>query len=105
MPMNRVQFQPGLSMPEFYGRYGSEAKCRVALEAARWPNGFVCPACGDVARTTFERGGLRVGDGLAVALRREVAVGEAGVVVGRADDRVEVDFAAGRHRRLDLDSG
>ena len=46
MKMNRVQFQPGLSMPEFYERYGSEAQCRAALEVARWPAGFACPACG-----------------------------------------------------------
>jgi len=59
MKMNRVQFQPGLSMPEFYERYGTEAKCREALQAARWPAGFVCPACGGAARTSFERGGLR----------------------------------------------
>jgi len=58
MKMNRVQFQAGLSMPEFYERYGSEAKCRSAVEAARWPDGFVCPACGGAARTHFERGGL-----------------------------------------------
>jgi ribosomal protein L37AE/L43A len=59
MKMNRVQFQPGLSMPEFSGLYGTEAKCQAALEAARWPNGFVCPKCGGPARTRFERGGLR----------------------------------------------
>jgi ribosomal protein L37AE/L43A len=59
MKMNRVQFQAGLSMPEFFDRYGSEAKCRAALEGARWPKGFVCPACGGTARTSFERGGLR----------------------------------------------
>jgi hypothetical protein len=59
MKMNRVQFQPGLSMPEFYQRYGTEAQCRAALEAARWPTGFACPACGGAARTSFERGGLR----------------------------------------------
>lgn len=59
MKMNRVQFQPGLSMPEFYERYGTEAKCRAALQAARWPDGFACPACGGAARTSFERGGLR----------------------------------------------
>lgn len=59
MAMNRVQFQQGLSMPEFYGRYGTEAQCRAALEAARWPEGFVCPVCGGAARTSFERGGLR----------------------------------------------
>ena len=58
MKMNRVQFQAGLSMPEFFERYGSEAKCRAALEAARWPGGFACPGCGGAARTRFERGGL-----------------------------------------------
>lgn len=58
MKMNRIQFQPGLSMPQFYERYGTEAKCRATLEAARWPSGFVCPACGGSARTRFERAGL-----------------------------------------------
>ena len=59
MPMNRVQFQAGLSMPEFLERYGTDAKCAAALEAARWPKGFVCPACGGAARTSFLRGRLR----------------------------------------------
>ena len=45
MTMNRVQFQPGLSMPEFFERYGTEAQCQAALQAARWPNGFACPGC------------------------------------------------------------
>lgn len=36
MKMNRVQFQPGLSMPEFYEQYGTETKCRAALECAPW---------------------------------------------------------------------
>ena len=36
MPMNRVQFQPGLSMPEFLTRYGTDAQCEAALQAARW---------------------------------------------------------------------
>jgi ribosomal protein L37AE/L43A len=58
MKMNRVQFQAGLSMPEFFERYGTEAKCRQALAAARWPDGFVCPACGGAARTRYERAGL-----------------------------------------------
>jgi ribosomal protein L37AE/L43A len=59
MTMNRVQFQPGLSMRGFRERYGSESKCRAALEATRWPSGFVCPRCGGAARTRFERAGLR----------------------------------------------
>ena len=29
MKMNRVQFQPGLSMAEFMDRYGSDEKCEV----------------------------------------------------------------------------
>ena len=40
MPMNRVQFQPGLSMAEFMDRYGTEEQCEAALIAARWPRGF-----------------------------------------------------------------
>lgn len=59
MAMNRVQFQAGLSMPEFLELYGTEAKCQAALEAARWPSGFKCPACSGPARTTFVRNALR----------------------------------------------
>lgn len=57
MPMNRVQFQPGLSMPEFLVRYGSEERCEAALTTARWPEGFACPRCGASAHTTFRREG------------------------------------------------
>ena len=40
MAMNRIQFQPGLSMPDFFTQYGTEAQCATALEKARWPNGL-----------------------------------------------------------------
>lgn len=46
MSMNRVQFQPGLSMPEFIQLYGTEAQCEAALMQVRWPTGFRCPGCG-----------------------------------------------------------
>jgi len=59
MATNRVQFQRGLSMTEFFERYGTEDKCRLALEATRWPRGFACPICGGAARSVFERGGMR----------------------------------------------
>lgn len=59
MATNRVQFQRGLSMTEFFDRYGSEDKCRQALEAARWPRGFACPACGGAARSVFDRAAMR----------------------------------------------
>jgi transposase-like protein len=58
MPMNRVQFQKGLSLPEFMDRYGTEQQCEQALIAARWPGGFVCPECGVMqSRTSFRREG------------------------------------------------
>lgn len=46
MAKNAVQFQPGMSLPAFLDRYGSEAQCRDALAQQRWPRGFRCAACG-----------------------------------------------------------
>jgi len=46
MAKNVVQFQPGLSLPAFQERFGSEDQFRAALVAMRWPSGFVCPHCG-----------------------------------------------------------
>jgi hypothetical protein len=46
MPRNKVQFQKGLSDAEFEALYGTEERCRAALFAWRWPEGFVCPRCG-----------------------------------------------------------
>ena len=59
MGINKVQFQKGLSMAGFLERYGSEDKCHAAVVALRWPNGFVCPKCGETRHCTFERKGLR----------------------------------------------
>jgi len=58
MAMNRIQFQHGLSMPEFLKDYGTEVQCEQALEAARWPNGFCCPRCGHTAHYVL-RDGIR----------------------------------------------
>ena len=55
MAMNRVQFQPGLSLPAFLADYGSERQCERALEAARWPDGFLCPRCGNRQHSKFYR--------------------------------------------------
>lgn len=35
-----------LTLPEFLASYGTEQQCLDALLQWRWPNGFVCPACG-----------------------------------------------------------
>lgn len=56
MPMNRVQFQPGLSMFEFLQRYGTEDQCEAAVFMARWPQGFVCRRCRGTAAYAFRRG-------------------------------------------------
>jgi hypothetical protein len=44
--MNRIEFQPGMSLFEFFQRWGDEAQCEAAVEQARWPAGFRCPCCG-----------------------------------------------------------
>lgn len=46
MAKNQVQFQRGLSLPEFLRQYGSEEQCAAALFEWRWPQGFTCPECG-----------------------------------------------------------
>ncbi|WP_028456617.1 IS1595 family transposase [Chitinilyticum litopenaei] len=45
MAMNRIQFQPGLSLSAFQQQFGAESQCQTALEQARWPQGFRCPHC------------------------------------------------------------
>jgi ribosomal protein L37AE/L43A len=57
MAMNRVQFQRGLSMAEFMDQYGTDEQCEAALAAARWPQGFACPACGGPPSCSFRRQG------------------------------------------------
>lgn len=49
MAMNRIQFQPGMSLFELFQQFGSEAQCEAALEQARWAQGFRCPRCGGSA--------------------------------------------------------
>jgi hypothetical protein len=45
MAQNRIQFQKGLSLPEFLNDYGTEEQCIQTVEQMRWPKGFVCPNC------------------------------------------------------------
>jgi hypothetical protein len=59
MAKNRVQFQRGLSLPDFFAAYGSEAQCAETLFRWRWPLGFVCPECGHgEGYTTIQTRGL-----------------------------------------------
>lgn len=59
MGINKIQFQKGLSMAEFMKNYGTEEKCHAALVVSRWPDGFVCPNCGETSHSIFERKGLQ----------------------------------------------
>jgi ribosomal protein L37AE/L43A len=56
MPINKIQFQPGLSLPAFFEQFGTEAQCEAALERARWPSGFVCRNCGEYRHSLVRRG-------------------------------------------------
>ena len=55
MAANKVQLQAGLSMLEFFDRYGTQEKCEEAVRQWRWPQGFACPACGGVEYSQFRR--------------------------------------------------
>ncbi len=46
MAKNKIQFQKGFSLQEFFSQYGREQQCRQALIHLRWPHGFQCPVCG-----------------------------------------------------------
>lgn len=46
MGRGAIQFQKGLSVPDFQKLYGTEAQCEEALAQMRWPHGFRCPRCG-----------------------------------------------------------
>ncbi|MBN6742488.1 IS1595 family transposase [Acidithiobacillus sp. MC6.1] len=56
MAMNRVQFQKGLSLPEFIQSFGTEEQCAAALETARWPDGFHCPQCDGTQHSVLKSG-------------------------------------------------
>jgi hypothetical protein len=58
MPLNRVQFQKGMSLGDFMRRYGTEQGCEEELQAQRWPEGFKCPSCGSPEHSKFRRGKL-----------------------------------------------
>lgn len=58
MAMNPIQFQRGMSLPEFQRSFGSPAQCTEALRAARWPNGFRCPRCGSAEHCRLGRDDL-----------------------------------------------
>lgn len=57
MAYNLIQFQNGMSLPEFLQAFGTEAGCCEAVRRARWPNGFVCPRCAGSAHCVLSSQG------------------------------------------------
>lgn len=55
MAQNKVQYQRGLSMPEFFDGYGTAEQCEALVRGWRWPNGFVCPRCRGAWYSEFRR--------------------------------------------------
>ncbi len=60
MSINKIQFQPGLSLPDFFTQFGTEGQCKVALEQSRWPKGFICPDCHGHKHSVIYRGDLKL---------------------------------------------
>jgi len=60
MPINKIQFQPGQSLPDFFAQFGTEAQCKAALEKIRWPDGFTCPDYEEMEYTIVQRGELKL---------------------------------------------
>lgn len=56
MAQNLIQFQAGLSLPEFFQRYGTHGQCEQALVEMRWGGGFTCPRCGEHDSWSYRRG-------------------------------------------------
>lgn len=60
MRKNEIQMQPGLSLSQFFDKYGTEQKCEEVLEKSRWPEGFHCPDCGSEHHCRYRRDGLLI---------------------------------------------
>lgn len=67
MADRRIQFPPGMSIPEFLRCFGTKVQCAEAVKRARWPDGFRCSCCaaaehyvaGHGARKLFQCNGCR----------------------------------------------
>ena len=55
MAQNKVQYQHGLPILEFFETYGSHEQCEALVRNWRWPQGFVCPRCAQTWHSEFRR--------------------------------------------------
>ena len=52
----QTQFLQGMSIPEFFVVFGTEAPCVAAVKASRWSAGFHCPRCDSTAHYVVGHG-------------------------------------------------
>ncbi len=52
----RIQYQNGLSLPEFLQLFGNRKKCEEHLYQTKWPTGFTCKKCGNKHSFSFNKG-------------------------------------------------
>ena len=60
MASQQIQFQQGLSIPEFLAVFGTEAQCVEAVKASRWPAGCYCPRCDSTAHCVVGHGARKL---------------------------------------------
>ncbi len=51
-----IQFQNGLSLPEFIDKFGTRNQCESHLYKTKWPSGFTCTKCGSKDAVSFNKG-------------------------------------------------
>jgi transposase-like protein len=51
----RIQFQNGLSLPEFINRFGTREQCEEYLYKAKWSQGFICKNCGSTHAISYNK--------------------------------------------------
>ena len=60
MAASTIQFQRGMSLPEFIEGFGTEEQCAQAVKAARWPDGFRCLRCDAAAHWVVGHGARKL---------------------------------------------
>ena len=60
MSKNQIQFQIGLSLPEFFEDFGSEKQCEDYLEKLKWPKGYECIDCQSNRFGTYQSGSRKI---------------------------------------------
>src|SRR5574340_1005955 len=91
---NPIQFQKGMSLPEFLQCFGTEAKCAEAVRRARWPDGFACSGCGGGAHCVIASGGRSLFQ--CHACRRQTSV-TAGTLFGSTKLPLTKTMLSGAH--------